>query len=89
MHNNDVFRTVLHLTGIGRNRSLLVEVFELGGIAATSSKVKGWRTSPDNPRASHMPDDVLEAFFIGLFEYRDRQQAKGVSVFNFDSSALP
>lgn len=84
MRNNDVFRTVLHLTGVGLNKVLLIEIFRLGGITATDSKIKGWRTALDNPRASHMPDEVLDCFFKGLFEYRDHQMRKGISVFNFN-----
>lgn len=83
MTNNDVFRTILHLIGVGRDKQLLIEIFRLGGIAATNSKVKGWRTSLDNARASHMPDVVLEGFFKGLFAYREQQAEKGINVFNF------
>lgn len=83
MTNNDVFRTILHLTGVGRNGELAEEIFRLGGIYVTQSKIKGWRTSLDNSRASHMPDSVLEAFFQGLFSYRDKQRDLGVNVFNF------
>ena len=83
MRNNDVFRTLLHLTGVGRDKVLLIEIFRLGGITTTNSKIKGWRTSLDNVRASHMPDAVLEGFFKGLFEYREQQLEKGINVFNF------
>ncbi|MCE2571751.1 DUF1456 family protein [Motilimonas eburnea] len=83
MTNNDVFRSVLHLTGVSRNKALLIEIFALGGITATDSKIKGWRTALDHHRASHMPDFVLEGFFQGLFKYRDAQLEKGITVFNF------
>jgi uncharacterized protein YehS (DUF1456 family) len=83
MTNNDVFRKIMHLTGVGRNGELAEELFKLGGVYATQSKIKGWRTSLDNSRASHMPDKVLEAFFQGLFSYRDKQRERGVNVFNF------
>ena len=61
-----------------------IEIFRLGGITATDSKIKGWRTSLDNTRSSHMPDAVLEGFFKGMFEYRDAQSNRGVNVFNFN-----
>lgn len=64
---------------------LLIEIFRLGGVVATDSKVKGWRTALDSPRASYMPDAVLESFFKGLFEYRDQQMNKGINVFNFNN----
>ena len=83
MRNNDVFRTLLHLTGVGCDKQLLIEIFRLGGITVTNSKIKGWRTSLDNERASHMPDVVLEGFFKGLFEYRAKQSKKGINIFNF------
>lgn len=88
MNNNDVFRTVLHLTGVGRNKQALIEIFMLGGIQATDSKVKGWRTEINNPRATKMPDHVLEAFFQGFFEYRDRKLDAGISIFNLIDGAL-
>jgi uncharacterized protein YehS (DUF1456 family) len=83
MTNNDFFRNLLHLTGISKNKDLLIEIFKLGGIEATQSKIKGWRTELENPRASRMPDKVLEGFFRGLFEYRDIKMGCGVNVFNF------
>lgn len=85
MTNNDVFRKILHLTGVGRNKDLQIEIFKLGGVIATQSKIKGWRTSLDNPRASRMNDAVLEAFFDGLFKYRDQQMDKGINIFNFNN----
>lgn len=87
MTNNDVFKTLLHLTGIGRDKELIVSIFKRANVQATHSKIKGWRTSLDNPRASRMPDAVLEAFFQGLFDYRDEQLCRGIQVFNFTSSS--
>jgi len=87
MHNNDVFRTLLHLTRVGRDKKLLIDIFKMGGITATNSKIKGWRTTIENPRASYMPDSVLKGFFKGLFEYRDKQLLKDINVFNFNKIA--
>jgi len=81
MTNNDVFRTILHLTGLGKNKKLVEHVFELGGVTVTQSKIKGWRTDLDNPRSSPMPDSMLQAFFDGFFEYRDDQLEKGINIF--------
>lgn len=89
MSNNDVFRIFLHLTGMGKERELTEQVFLFGGIQATRSKIKGWRTSLDNPRASHMPDEVLQCFFDGVFIYRDMKLAEGISLFNFTDSQKP
>ncbi len=83
MTNNEVFKNLLHLTGCGRDKELLINIFELGGITATNSKIKGWRTMLDNDRASIMSDDVLRGFIKGMFEYRDTQKNKGIKVFNF------
>jgi len=83
MTNNDVFKKVLHLTGLGVNLPLAIYIFELGGIQATKSKIKGWRTSLDNHRASNMPDHILNAFFDGLFLYRDAKLDEGIPVFQF------
>ncbi|WP_058532861.1 YehS family protein [Legionella saoudiensis] len=83
MTNNDFFRQMLHLTGVGKDKDLLIELFKLGGITATPSKIKGWRTDLDNPRASMMPDHVLQGFIQGLFEYRDIKMKEGLYVFNF------
>lgn len=82
MNNNDIFRKILHLTGLGVNLELAIHIFALGGINATKSKIKGWRTSLDNPRASPMPDSILDAFFNGFFEYRDDMIDEGINIFN-------
>jgi len=83
MTNNETFQTILHLTGLAKDRYLLIEIFRLGGIKTTKSKIKGWRTSINNNRAYEMSDNTLKAFFQGLFVYRDIQIDKGHSVFNF------
>jgi len=74
---------LLHLTGVGRDRDLTIEIFKLGGIVATNSKIKGWRTDLDNDRAAEMPDEILNGFIKGMFEYRDQQRQRGINVFNF------
>lgn len=83
MTNNDFFRSLLHLTGLGRNKDLMIEIFRLGDIQATTSKIKGWRTDLENPRASMMPDAVLEGFIQGMFKYRDIKMESAINVFNF------
>lgn len=83
MKNNDIFRNLLHLTGIGRDKKLIEYIFKLGGIESSQSKIKGWRTMLDNKRASEMPDVALQGFFKGLFLYRDMCLEKGINVFNF------
>ena len=87
MTNNDFFLNLLHLTGVSRDKDLLIELFKLGGIEATQSKIKGWRTRMDNPRASLMPDYILAGFIQGLFQYRDQKLTQHIKVFNFLSDA--
>ena len=84
MTNNDVFRKILFLTGLQRDVDLIVRIFKLGGVNATESKIKGWRTEMNNDRASLMPDDFLNAFFDGFFLYRDEMRKKGLNIFNFE-----
>jgi len=84
MTNNDYFRSLLHLTGVGRDKDLLIEIFRLGGVDATNSKIKGWRTALDNPRASKMPDHIPEGFIQGMFKFRDMELDKGNIIFNFE-----
>lgn len=88
MTNNDYFRSLLHLTGVGRDKDLLIEIFRLGDIEATNSKIRGWRASLDSDRASRMPDNVLDGFIQGMFTYRDIQAEKGVNVFNFGADKM-
>ncbi len=83
MTNNEIFKTFLHLTGLTHNKALIEEIFKLGGITVSRSKIKGWRTDIENPRASHMSDDVLRGFFKGLFIYRDDQSILSINLFNF------
>lgn len=83
MTNNDTFRTLLHLTGLGLDDDLLLYIFSLGGVQASKGKIRRWREKSESARASHMPDDVLKSFFQGLFSYRDMMASKGINVFNF------
>jgi len=82
MDNNLVFNKILHLTGVGRNQGQLINIFELGGVCATPSKIKGWRALEGNKRYSPMPDKVLLAFFDGFFEYRDTLGEDGLVLFS-------
>lgn len=68
---------------MGKEKQLIIDLFKLGGIEATQSKVKGWCTALDNPRASEMPNSVLMGFIQGLFEYRELKMKEGITVFNF------
>ena len=83
MTNNKIFQTLLHLTGVGRDKDFLIELFKIGGATVTNSQIKGWRTDTNNNRASYMSDQMLECFFQGLFIYRDMQGEKNINVFNF------
>lgn len=82
MTNNELFKNFLHLTGCGKDKDNLIYIFRLGGIVASNSKIKGWRTDLDNNRASHMPDEVFQGFITGLFEYRDMQLQQGINLFD-------
>ena len=35
-----------------------------------------------------MPDQVLDGFISGLFEYRDKQQEKGIDLFYTDEKSV-
>lgn len=83
MNNNEVFKTVLHLTGCSQNKELLQKLFSLGGVEPSQSQIRAWRCDVDHPRASKMPDAALRAFFAGLFAYRDLKRAEGVDIFIF------
>ena len=84
MTNNEVFKKMLHLTGCGRNKVLVLQLFALGGQPnVTNSLVRGWRADQGSSRGSDMPDWALRAFFDGLFFYRDSQSEQGVEVFCF------
>lgn len=85
MHNNLVFKKMLHLTGCGKNKPLTREIFALGGEPdVTDSLIRGWRDDPHSPRGKAMPDWALAAWFDGLFLYRDQQSAKNKKVFDFE-----
>lgn len=83
MTNNEVFKRILNLTGCGIDKQNLIEIFRSGGVVATSSRIKRWRTQIDGKNNFHMSDEALDGFLNGLFKYRDEQEKKGVRVFNF------
>lgn len=83
MDNNEVFKKLLNLTGLCMMEDLTIQIFELADMEVSKSKIKGWRTDLENPRASFMSDDVLDRFFEGLFKYREIQAKNGMQVFNF------
>lgn len=80
--NNDHFNSLLHLFGI-LDGELIIKIFGLGGMQISTSQIKAWRTTLENPRASVMQDETLEAFIQGVFSYRNMMRSQGVNVFNF------
>lgn len=85
MTNNEVFAKLLHLTGLGKKREILYEIFRLGGnMNVTRSMIDGWRRPLDHKRATHMSDLTMKQFLDGLFAYRDMKKAEfGEDVFCF------
>lgn len=84
MSNNEVFAKLLHLTGLGKEKELVIEIFRMGGnLGVTKSMIDGWRRPLGHARATVMNDLALKQFFYGLFNYRDLRMLDGVSVFNF------
>lgn len=78
-----MFKLILQLTCISKNKTLTERIFHLGGIDNVSqSKIKAWRTDINNPRSSHMPDAVLRGFIKGFMTYRDEQEDNDIQVFN-------
>ena len=80
MSNNETFKKLLQLIGL-LDQDLIIDIFKRGGVNASRSKIKGWRTAIDNQRSSYMPDDVFNGFLAGLFDYRDEQEKLGVRIF--------
>lgn len=85
MTNNEVFAKLLHLTGLGKKKELLTEIFRMGGnFGVTVSMIDGWRRPLGHKRATVMNDLALKQFLDGLFAYRDSKMLEGVLVFNFE-----
>lgn len=83
MTNNEIFGNILKLTGLSLKKDLTVSIFQHGGVKTTKLKIKSWRTAIGGSNAERMPDKMLNAFFDGLYKYRDQRSGQGVNVFNF------
>lgn len=83
-----MFAMMLHLTGLGKEKNQLIEIFRMGGnLSVTRSMIDGWRRPLGHKRATVMNDLALKQFFDGLFAYRDLKKMKdGTHVFNFFQS---
>lgn len=87
MTNNEVFKKLLHLTGLNLNKELTQEIFRHGGVLdITSSKVRRFRSDANSKSFTPMSDEALSHFFSGLFAYRDEKALEGESIFNFTDS---
>jgi hypothetical protein len=80
---NDCFRTVLHLTGLTKHADLVLALFTLGGLPISASRLRSLRSVPSNSSFKAMQPQELDAFFQGLFLYRDAQAQQGHQVFQF------
>lgn len=84
MTNNEIFSTLLHLTGLWKDTGKLNEIFKLGGFNETLTKSQISSLRMTKAGASIMYDDMLDCFIQGLFKYRDIKASQGVTVFNFN-----
>jgi hypothetical protein len=89
MTNNDFFALMLHLTGLGKDKMLLIEIFRMGGnLGVTKSMIDGWRRPLGHKRATVINDLTMKQFFDGLFAYRDMKRLEGIEVFNFEQTRM-
>jgi len=82
MTNNEIFKELLHLFSIERDDELIIEIFQLGGISVTRSKIRSWRITSNTSRYSYMRSQNLMHFLAGLRKYRDNQLTNNVKIFN-------
>ena len=82
MTNNYHFKFLLQLTGLSTDFESTAKLFRRHGWEVTKSKVKGWRTSLNNDRASPMPDAALAAFQQALFDLRDEATEVNIALFD-------
>jgi hypothetical protein len=89
LQNNYIFKELVNTTGLVRDESLMMEIFELGGIdGVTSTKIRNWRTVKEGRNPQVMPDVCLVGFLAGLKAYRNQQVINhDRMVFNFPSSS--
>lgn len=83
MTNNEIFKRLLHLTGLSKKKQLTIDIFSLANHTITLSKIKSWRLPPENKDHRHMPDESMDAFMNALFLYRNDMGYYGIYVFNF------
>jgi len=67
---NDVFKHLLMLMQIHKDKDLIIEIFEKQGVQdVTKSKIKSWstKTGTKSPGYRPMPRKALDAFIDGLY----------------------
>jgi len=84
IETNQVFKSILHLTGLSQNKSLVQKIFKMGGQDVSVSQIDGWRRSPAQDARHRMKRQCLNNFLNGLFEYRDTKSSECIEVFNFE-----
>lgn len=67
---NDVFKNVVTLLRIHKDRDYLIELFAHQNIVVTRAKLKAWsvKTGTLNKDFRPMPKEALEAFFRALHD---------------------
>lgn len=72
MPTNDVFHHILLLMRLHKDKDRLVELFRLGGLNVSKSKIKAWQTKSGAPNPDYrpMPREALDAFIDALHESR-------------------
>jgi hypothetical protein len=88
MNNNDVFKHFMRLTKLRRDLELVRLIFDLGEYPVTNSRIRGWQAGEEKKNFCNMPDEALECFLNGMYEYRNKMEDEGTPVFSFPVDGL-
>ena len=69
---NDCFHHLLRLLRIHKDKELVIEIFASQGLEVSKSMLRGWetKTGVQVDKYRHMPREALDAFIVGLYQYK-------------------
>lgn len=78
MHKNQIFNSLLHLSGIANDTDQIISLMENAGHQISINQLRDWRRGVNSRNFRPVPDYALVVIFDYLFE--QKRNSEGVKV---------
>lgn len=78
MNKNKIFNSLLHLSGLGNDINLIIQIMENAGYSVSVNQIRDWRRGEQSRNYKPVPGFVFEVIFDYLFELKKQKEARNI-----------